>query len=204
VTLEPGSYPGRWVHNGELLQILVKTNANQLESRFFDVLPDPRDPPDRNDEILREPKYQFQISVPKGKRLEDYPLLVHVYGATKLELPAGTFPGYVHCSTISYGSYGPVNTNCSVSGGGERHVGYASLEATINGSSWLVSCLRHNRWSQCGALGPGFYLARWEHEEKHRIAVLVSVDGRPGEIMFDAQEMRLPHQSEESPVRPPE
>src|SRR5258708_29306203 len=51
--LAPGRYPARWVHNGELLQVLVEGDNGELQGRFYDVEPYPHDPPGPNDSAVR-------------------------------------------------------------------------------------------------------------------------------------------------------
>lgn len=199
VPLAAGRYPARWVHNGELLEVLTADDKGQLQGRFYDVLPNPDDPPGPDDEALRTPRYQFQIPVPGGKRPADYPMLLHVYGATQLALPAGTRPVYTHCGTISYGPYGPTHINCSSSGGGERYVRYVLFEATLDGNlQWNISCSR-----RCPLLGPGFYAARWKDQKRRRLAVLVSSDGKTKEIALDAEYTPNPLKALHE-ARPPE
>jgi len=207
VPLAAGRYPARWVHNGEFLEVLAADDNGQLQGRFYDVAVNPSDLPGPDDEAIRAPRYQFQFPVPKGKHLEDYPLLLHVYGATQLALPAGTRPVYTHCGTISYGPYGPTHINCSSSGGGELYVGYVMFEATLDGSlEWNISCSARFRWQRCPLLGPGFYAARWKDQKRRKLAVLVSGDGKTKEVSLDAKSTPYTPPTLEPPheARPPE
>jgi len=90
--LEAGKYPARWVHNGELLQVAVSNEHGEILSLFFDIIPKQKDPPNPDDPIFRFPRYDFPFPVPENRRLQDYPMLVHVYGAVSLRLPAGLSP----------------------------------------------------------------------------------------------------------------
>jgi len=199
--LLPGAYPARWVHNGEVLQLLVRDDKNQLQWRFFDVQPVPSSPPSPDNDALRTPRYQFQISDPRGRRAEDYPLLLHVYGAVSLRLPGGVLPGRTNCTAISYGAYG-TNVNCTNSGAIQLYQGRVYLEASIDGrNTWTLHCDSKWRGSKCAALGPGFFLGRWKNARKQQVVVLVSIRDRSDEITFDAE--ALPDLPKPAPVRPP-
>lgn len=198
--LAPGKYPARWVHNGELLQVVVESESGQLIGRFFDISPNRDDPPSQEDEPLQEPRYQFQFSVPEGKHLEDYPFLLHVYGASRLALPNGISPVYTNCTTISYGPYVAPRVSCNSSGGIERYLRFIDLDATLNGTmEWLLSCS-----GRCSLLGPGFYLARWKDSRRQKLSVLVSNNGKPKEVEFVAQNRPFPDaSSSQREVHPP-
>ena len=199
--LLPGAYPARWVHNGELLQLLVRDDKNQLQWRFFDVQSVPSSPPSPDNDVLRTPHYQFQFSDPRGRRAEDYPLLLHVYGAVSLRLPGGVLPGRTNCTAISYGAYG-TNINCTNSGAVQLYQGHVRLEASIDGrNNWSLHCDSKWRGSKCAALGPGFFLGRWKNARKRQVVVLVSIRGQLEGITFDAE--ALPDLSKPAPVRPP-
>jgi hypothetical protein len=202
--LLPGAYPARWVHNGELLQLLVKDDKDQLQWRFFDVQPLPFSPPSPDNDALRTPRYQFQISDPRGRRAEDYPLLLHVYGAVSLRLPGRVLPGRTNCTAISYGAYG-TNISCTNSGAIQLYQGRVYLKASIDGRGCAnVYCDSKWRGSKCAALGPGFFLGRWKNARKRQVVVLVSIGGRPEEITFNAEDAEpSPLLSKPAPVRPP-
>jgi hypothetical protein len=84
--LAAGKYPARWVHNAELLQLLVKDERGKFDWRFFDVSTNRQNPPPADDRVLQTVRYQFVINPPNGRRAEEYPMLLHVFGAVRLQL----------------------------------------------------------------------------------------------------------------------
>jgi hypothetical protein len=199
--LAAGKYPARWIHNGELLQLPVKNGEGKFDGRFFDVSSKRQDPPQPDDKLLRTTHYQLVVEAPNGKRAEDYPMLLHVYGAVRLRLPAGSLPSHARCTFSIYSPY-TTQMDCVNSGGIEIYKGHVDLDSALDGSwGWTISCDAKWRWSKCAALGPGFYAARWRCADRQQIAVLAEVGGKPEEITFDAK--KLPDLSEPPTARPP-
>ena len=200
--LEPGQYPGRWVHNGELLQIIVMSEEGKLDLRFLDVVPNRKDPPSPSDPVTRSGRYMFQFSVPEGHSLQEYPVLLHVYGAVRLNLPKGISPTWTHCTSTAYTQFSAA-VSCINFGGKQLYKGYVTLNATLDGTrGWNISC--EAKWrSKCAALGPGFYPARWLKDKRERLVVVVVIDEKPREIVFDATRFVFPDVKEPAPARPP-
>jgi len=199
--LAAGNYPARWIHNGELLQLLVKNDQHKFDWRFFDVSPKRQDPPPPDDKLLQTAHYQLVVTAPNGKRAEDYPMLLHVYGAVRLRLPVGSLPSHARCTFSSSGLY-TTQIDCVNSGGIEISKGHVDLDSALDGSwGWTISCDAKWRWSKCAALGPGFYAARWRSPDKQQLVVSADVSGKPEEITFDAK--KLPDLSEPPAARPP-
>ena len=199
--LAEGKYPARLVHNGELLQLLVKDDQGRFNWRFFDVSPKRRDPPPFGDSVLQTARYQFVLSPPNGKRPEDYPTLLHVYGAVRLRFPVGNLPEHTRCTFSSYSPYS-TQMSCVNSGGTEIYKGHVDLDSALDGSwGWTISCDAKWRWSKCAALGPGFYAARWKDSDNRQIVVLAQVGDKFQEITFDAK--KLPDLSEPAAAQPP-
>lgn len=198
-TLNPGKYPARWIHGGELLQLVVKNDLGKFEWRFFDVTPKRENPPPSDDALLQTVHYQFVA--PDGKRTEDYPLLLHVYGAARLRFPLENLPGSSQCTVDDFSPY-TTRINCVNSGGAELYKGHIDLDSALDGSwGWTISCDAKWRFSKCAALGPGFYLARWRDNDRRQIVVLAQVGDKTQEITFDAK--RVPDLSEPASVMPP-
>src|SRR5262249_5308421 len=65
--LAAGKYPARLVHNGELLQLLVKDDQGKFDWRFFDVSQKRQDPPPIDDKVFQTTRYQFVVTPPNGK-----------------------------------------------------------------------------------------------------------------------------------------
>jgi hypothetical protein len=199
--LAVGQYPARWVHNGELLQLLVKNSQGNFEWRFFDVSPKRDDPPPPGDKLLQTAHYQFVVAPPDGKRAEDYPALLHVYGAVRLRFPVASLPDQTHCTFSSYSPY-TTQMNCVNSGGMEIYKGHVDLDSALDGNwGWTISCDAKWRWSKCAALGPGFYAARWKDKDRRQLIVLADVGAKSEEITFDAR--KRPDLSEPPAARPP-
>jgi tetratricopeptide (TPR) repeat protein len=198
--LAPGGYPARWVHNRELLQILVK-EGDAFGWRFLDVEPAPESPASPQDNVLRSETYQFKIRKPKDNSATDYPLLIHVYGAAKFRLPSGSLPARTHCSATSYTSY-RTDVDCTNSGAVQLYKGFVTVEAAIDGNSeWWISCDAKWRWSKCSVLGPGFYPARWKDGPGSRLVVLAVENDEPHEVTFEAKQM--PDLREPPTAQPP-
>lgn len=199
--LAAGKYPARWIHNGELLQLLVKNDEGKFDGRFFDVSPKRQDPPPPDDKLLQTTHYQLVITALSGKRAEDYPMLLHVYGAVRLRLPVGSLPSHARCTLISDSPFA-AQIDCVNSGGIEIYKGHVDLDSALDGSwGWTISCDAKWRWSKCAALGPGFYAAHWRNSDRTQLVVLADVSGKPEEITFDAK--KLPDLSEPPTARPP-
>jgi len=199
--LAAGRYPARWVHNAELLQLLVKDDQGKFDSRFFDASPKRQDPPPADDKPLQTARYQFVISPPTGKRSEDYPMLLHVYGAVRLRFPVGQLPVHMRCTYSNRDSF-TTQIDCLNAGGAEIYKGHVDLDSALDGSwGWTISCDAKWRWSKCAALGPGFYAARWRVADKRLLVVLAKVGEKTEEITFDAK--KLPDLSEPPTARPP-
>jgi hypothetical protein len=198
--LAPGSYPARWVHNRELLQILVK-EGDVFGWRFLDVEPAPESPASPQDNVLRSDTYQLNVRKPKDNSATEYPLLIHVYGAAKFRLPSGSLPARTHCSATSYTSY-RTDVDCTNSGAVQLYKGFVTVEAAIDGNSeWWISCDAKWRWSKCSVLGPGFYPARWKDGPGSRLVVLAVENDEPHEVTFEAKQM--PNLREPPTAQPP-
>jgi len=199
--LAAGKYPARWVHNGELLQLLVKDDAGKFDWRFFDVSSKRQSPPPPDDRLLQTVHYQFVLTPPNGRGPEDYPMLLHVYGAVRLRFPVATLPSHTRCTFSSYSPY-MTEMNCVNSGGMEIYKGHVDLDSALDGSwGWTISCDAKWRWSKCAALGPGFYAARWKDRDKRQLVVLAQIGEKSEEITFDAK--KLPDFSEPPTAHPP-
>jgi tetratricopeptide (TPR) repeat protein len=198
--LAPGSYPARWIHNRELLQILIK-EGDAFGWRFLDVEAAPESPANQQDNVLRSESYQFTIRKPEDKGTTEYPMLIHVYGAAKFRLPNGSLPARSHCSATSYTSY-RTDVDCTNSGAVQLYKGFVTVEAAIDGNSeWWISCDAKWRWSKCSVLGPGFYPARWKDGPGSRLVVLAVENDKPHEVTFEAKQM--PNLREPAPAQPP-
>jgi hypothetical protein len=198
--LAPGNYPACWAHNHDLLRVVIK-GANGPEWRFLDVTPNPKDPADSQDAVLKTPVYEFDAHKPKGKQTTEYPLLLHVYGGVKLQFPVGSLPAHTHCSIMNPTTY-RTDVDCSNSGAVPIYRGYVRLDGSIDGDSrWWISCDAKWRWSKCSALGPGFYVARWSNGPGSRLIVVAPVGGDSKEVGFEARQM--PNLREPAPAQPP-
>ena len=199
--LAPGKYPARLVHNGELLQLLVKDDKGKFDWRFFDVSQKRQDPPTLDDKVFQTTRFQFVVTPPNGKHAEDYPMLLHVYGAVRLRFPVGNLPEHTRCTFSSYSPYS-TQMNCMNSGGAELYKGHVDLDSALDGSwGWTVSCDAKWRWSKCAALSPGFYAARWKDSDRRQLVVLAEVGDKFQEITLDAK--KLPDLSEPPTAQPP-
>jgi hypothetical protein len=112
--LAAGKYPARLVHNGELLQLLVKDDQGKVDWRFFDLTPKRRDPPASDDRVLQASRSQFLLTPPDGKRAADYPMLLHVYGAVRLRFPVGNLPEHTRCTFSSYNPHSITDRLCEL------------------------------------------------------------------------------------------
>ena len=128
-------------------------------------------------------------------------MLLHVFGAVRLQLPSGSLPRHTKCTFDNYSPY-TTQMNCTNSGGVEISKGHVDLDSALDGSwGWTISCDAKWRWSKCAALSPGFYAARWKDGQMQRLVVSAEVDDKPEEITFDAK--KLPDISEPPTARPP-
>lgn len=182
-TLIPaGEYRGRWVHDSSVLQIVGDTAGSPM-TRFLMVTSDTNNPAPKDDPVMRLPAYDFNIPLPKGRSLDSFPFLIHVYGSQSMELPTGTLPGRITCNESTWN---PIQTtvNCTSMPPVEIHRGFVDVDFS-SGKRGSVSmhCAAKWRWSSCSALEPGFYYAR---QDKDRLMVLVhESDGKPKEIGFE-------------------
>ncbi len=198
--LEPGNYPARWMHNGELLQLVVEGADGHLHLRFFDVEPRRSAPPSPQDKALAFPPSQLNwtVPMPKGRRLADYPLLLHIYatrsyGYTKFTLPGRTSCAATGSENVAYVTctdYPPLNVRGAVIG----------FFATLDGEQAEISCSQ-GLWGNCTVLPPGIYLARWKNSKRQQVQLVVP-HKKPWEMTL-AVKVR-PAQMDSSVGRPPE
>jgi hypothetical protein len=184
-TLIPiGEYRGRWVHDTSLLQIVGGPSEDPI-IRFLMVRNEAKDPALPNDPVLLTQVYDFNVVLPNGKPLSNYPFLIHVYGSVSMEIPVGTRPGRTTCNESTWN---PIQTtvNCTTLPPREIHHGYVTVDfSSVNRGMASMHCEAKWRWSSCSALEPGFYYARAD-DRKERLFVLTHDSNRkPKEIGFE-------------------
>jgi hypothetical protein len=86
--LPKGKYIARWMHNRQMLQV-VFDGPDGISARYLTVSPNPKDPPQPGDPVVALGSYDFPIAKPANQRNTDYPLLVHVYGASRMRISKG-------------------------------------------------------------------------------------------------------------------
>ena len=180
-----GSYRGRWVHNRELLEVVVhsdkENSASLMELRYLDITPDPKNPPPPNDPVENLPTSEGSYHIEQAK--QNYPVLVHVYGAVALSFQVGELPARTNCNIATFSPY-QTNVNCVQSPPIPINRGTVSAEASIDGELQGLSCDAKWRWTQCSVLEPGFYEARWKDDKHSQLIILCLKDGRPKEIGY--------------------
>jgi hypothetical protein len=183
-TLPPGRYPALWVHNREVLWILMNGEKG-YEARYLDAEINPKNPPAPDDPVQNSGAYQLQPVKPKDKQNVGYPLLIHVYGGTRLRLPDGELPGSTDCSVTST-SVDTAHIHCADSAPIQITRDFVDLDATIdgqhNGDLW---CSARWKWSKCSTLPPGFYPARWKDGKQTDLLLLAPKDGGSYEVGFE-------------------
>jgi hypothetical protein len=185
VDMPIGLHRARWVHNRELLEVEAYAKDGAVTLRYLDVMIDPKSPPPADDPIQSLPVYPgfFAIGQPK----KDYPLLIHVYGATALSLPAGQLPARTDCD-VTTGFLNRTSINCEQYPPIPLSTGYVVIDASIDGQhGHNISCDAKWKWSKCSVILPGFYLARWKDTRQSQIELVGLRDGKPEEIGFDVR-----------------
>jgi hypothetical protein len=178
--LARGAYPARWMHNKELLQIVL----DGKEVRFLNVSPNPNNPPADNDPVALSSAAEFSFVKPKSQENTDYPLLVHVYGASRLRFQSGELPARMDCSVTTLSSY-RTNVRCTASDPLPLYEGYVDVDATIDGNTRsFLYCEAKWRWSKCSVVGPGLYPARWKDNKHAQIMLLGTYKDEPFEIGY--------------------
>jgi hypothetical protein len=190
-----GTYRARWVHDHYVLQIML----DETESRFISVDADPKQPAEQNDAAFAMAPFEFAgVRFPEGKKLADYPVLVHVYGSVSLNLQVGQLAARSTCSTHVWTS-SQATVNCTASPPIAIHRGGATLDVSTGPVSHAsLNCEVKWRWSHCAALDPGFYFARLD---KGRFLLLTHrEDGKPVEVGFEPNSAERGPQSN-SPIK---
>jgi hypothetical protein len=88
IELPHGKYIARWMHNRQMLQVFVEGPSGPAV-RQFNVSPDPKNPPAPDDPVLATDSYDFPITKPANQQNTSYPLLVHVYGSSRMRISKG-------------------------------------------------------------------------------------------------------------------
>jgi hypothetical protein len=183
--LEPGTYPAMWAHHWTLLAILAQ-DRGQTTVRFFDVKrASPGAPPAHS-------AVPMSFAVPKGKQVTDYPLLLHVYGNSTQRYIAWTLPESTSCTATSNGD-DSVRANCTTYPASNIEHEFKGLFATLDGDlGWDISCTAGWVGSNCAALNPGFYAARWKDDRRRQLrALVVYRNGKVEEVTFDIKRSEL-------------
>jgi hypothetical protein len=181
-----GLHRARWVHNKELLEVLAYDSKGAMSLRYIDVKIDPKNPPPPDDPIESLPPFAGLFSASEQTR-QDYPVLVHVYGAVGLRLPAGQIPARTRCR-IASSFVNQTDVNCTQFPPIELTRGYVTLDASIDGERVnTMSCSAKWRWSKCSVIGPGLYEARWADSSHSRVFLLGKHDGKKMEMGFQVR-----------------
>ncbi len=178
-----GEYRARWVHNYGMLELLDDSQNLVPSTRFLIVDQDRKNPAPDNDPVFDSPIVEFPANFPSGKGIKDYPLLLHVYGGSVLDLTVGTLPARTNCSAQVWSST-MATTRCSQLPAREIHRGYVSVDLSAGNELYAsMTCEAKWRWSHCSVIDPGFYYAKID---KNRIVVLSQgQDGKAKEIGFE-------------------
>ena len=182
--LPKGSYQGRWVHDHFVIQI-VGGDSDAPVTRFLMVMNDMKNlaPPD--DPVLQIPAYNFNVTLPTQKFLNDYDLLIHVYGSVSMEIPVGIRPGHTSCDQSTWN---PIQTsvNCTTLPPREVKRGYVDVDFSSGQRGKLsMHCEAKWRWSRCSSLEPGLYYARADDKKREIFVLTHEEDGQPKEIGFE-------------------
>jgi hypothetical protein len=185
VDMPIGLHRARWVHNRELLEVEAYAKDGSVTLRYLDVTIDPKNPPAPDDPIQNLPTYPGFFGIEQARK--NYPLLIHVYGATALNLPAGQLPARINCD-ITDVFQNRTNINCTQYPPIPLSRGYVVIDASIDGQhGHNISCDAKWKWSKCSVILPGFYAARWKDSGQSQIELLGLRDGKPEEIGFDVR-----------------
>jgi hypothetical protein len=166
-----------------LLAILVD-DGGHLRLRYFDVGASVIQRVAR-----KSPSVPLTFAVPKGKQTSDYPLLIHVFGSMTERYTVWTTPEHTSCTVTGTGD-DSASVDCSTRPASEIKHALNGLFATLDGDPyWGVSCTANWKGSNCLALSPGFYAARWKNDKKTQMQVLVVYrDLKAREVTFDVKQ----------------
>jgi hypothetical protein len=182
-----GLHRARWVDNRRLLEVVAYDATGNITLRYIDASIDPRNPPPPNDPIESLPVYAGLYSTNDQTR-KDYPVLLHVYGAVSLSLPAGQLPARTSCDITDRYINNAIHVECTQFPPIPLSRGYIVIDAAIDGDRQRnISCDAKWRWTRCSVLGPGLYESRWTDGNHSKISVLVRRDGKPKEIGFEVR-----------------
>jgi len=149
---------------------------------------DPKDPPPADDLIENLPASVGMFGIEATK--EQYPELVHVYGAVKLNFPAGELPARSECRfTATFPNQ--VDEYCTSYPAVPLIRGEMTIDASIDSDPMphhTLTCEAKWKWSNCSFVPPGFYEARWKDKEHTRIALLdLSDETKRREVVFEVK-----------------
>jgi len=182
--LAKGDYRGRWVHDGNLLQIIGGSPEAPV-MRFLSVSPNVKSPPLASDPVFSSPGFDFIAQYPKGKTAQDYPVLVHVYGGVTLDFPVGQIPAKTQCTATTWSKY-QTDINCVSYPPVEINRGHVTIEVSMERMMYgSLDCDAKWKWSRCSVIRPGFYYARIEGDKK--LMVLTNDHGNAKEIGFSVR-----------------
>jgi len=192
--LPVGEYRGRWIHDHSLLQVVGGSPENPI-MRFLAVSDNPKSPPSDNDPLLHDAVFDFPVRFPDGKSLKDYPVLVHVYGGSSLDLPVGSLPAHTKCTAQNWSAY-QTSVKCTDYPAVEIRRGYVTLNISV-GYVPFASLHCEAKWrSHCSMLDPGLYYAR---ADKTKFILLThNQQGKPQEVGFAVETAR---EKVQSPVK---
>ena len=184
VDMPIGLHRAHWVHNRELLEVFAYDSAGNVTLRYLDVAIDPKDPPPPDDPIENLPTFPGFFAIDQAK--QDYPLLVHVYGAVSLSFQSGEFPAQTNCD-ITAPFPNRVNVHCTQYPPIPIYQGTVQVEVSIDGHMphSNLSCDAKWRWSKCAVIRPGFYAARWKDSGHSQVVLLGERDGKQEETGFE-------------------
>lgn len=198
-TLEPGRYDGGFLHHWTILFMFVMNEDKQKDFRYFAVLP--RDSTELAKKYHSMPfeLFSWYRSIKKGKQQSDYPLLVHIYGTSSSSYTIGATPAYTSCSEGS----GSELITCTTSPARNINREFNGIFATLDGSfEWSISCTTKWVASNCRALRPGLYLARWKNSNRTQICILLMDQKDKGwELTFDT---RFSPKAQTGKAKPPD
>jgi hypothetical protein len=182
IDMPVGLHRARWVHNRELLEVMAYDSQGNVSLRYIDVTIDPKNPPPPDDAIESFPAVAGFFNTNEQTR-HDYPVLVHVYGAVSLSLPAGELPARTSCDITDTYLNNSTHIECRQYPPIELSRGYVVIDAGIDGSrQHNISCDAKWRWSKCSVVGPGLYEARWKDSTHSQLLLLGKRDGKTVEL----------------------
>jgi hypothetical protein len=158
--------------------VLQIVGGNPEVSRILHVGINAKNAPGPDDPVLHIPVTEFMTQFPKGKDVQNYPILIHVYGGVQLDQPIAEIPAKTRCKSSS-SLTGQTNTNCKSYPATTINSRHVSLEADI-GKAILstITCIS----GHCVMLDPGFYYARADRD--HLVILTQDNKGRATEIKF--------------------